>query len=144
MPVAEDTAQPGSKIDPNEVLFRQVHPELLHGGVPASTAFVPTRSDEGKLSVDRSSLTTAKEAFELYMANGLLSCGTYGVTIGEFSVHGLLYAPDPIRGVPGQKDNLAHAVVDYSSLGSTSKQKNVGKRLAAVAAARGVLHKPNL
>ena len=43
------------------MLFRQVHPSQLQGGVLSSAIFIPTPDDEDQLSVDRSSMTTAKE-----------------------------------------------------------------------------------
>jgi hypothetical protein len=127
--------------DHTEVLFRQVHPDLMHAGEPASSAFVPKPSDKGYLSVDRSSVTTAKAAYDLYVANGLRSVATYGLTVGEFGAYGLPCKPDPITGIAGQLDNPAHALVDYNAM-TPSHQKRVGKRLKTVALARGILHKP--
>jgi hypothetical protein len=123
-----------------EILFRQVHPNLFDGGEPASSAFVPNASDDGHLSVDRSSLTTAQESYELYVGSGRLSGGVYGITVGEFGAHGLNCRPDPLKAEDGRKPNPAHALVDYNGLG-TNQRKNVGKRLKATAASRGLLHK---
>ncbi len=113
----------------------------MHGGEPASSVFIPKASDGDQLSVDRSSLTTAMASYDLYTANGLKSCATYGLTVGEFHGHGLPCKPNPIKDIPGQLDNPAHALVDFSSLSGAS-QKKVGKRLKTAALARGVLHKP--
>jgi hypothetical protein len=123
----------------DEVLFRQIHPDLMQSGVPASSAFVPKPSDAGMLSVDRSSLATAEESYNLYVANGLRSAATYGVSVGEFGAHGLRCIPDPIKDVPGRKDNRAHALVDYTAL-NPAQQKKVGKRIKTAALARGILH----
>jgi hypothetical protein len=137
--VADD--QPPQPLDAaTEILFRQVHPNLFDGDEPASSAFVPNESDQGQLSVDRSSLTTAQESYELYVGNGLLSGGVYGVTVGEFGAHGLSCRPDPLDAEEGRRPNPAHALVDYSVLG-TNQRKKVGKRLKATALSRGVLHK---
>ena len=124
-----------------ELLFRQVHPNLFDGDEPASSAFVPNESDRGLLSVDRSSLTTAQKSYELYVGNGMLSAGVYGVTVGEFGAHGLSCRPDPLDAEEGRKPNPAHALVDYNALG-TNQRRKVGKRLKATAVSRGVLHKP--
>jgi hypothetical protein len=136
-----DDAIPAQMTDGAEVLFRQVHPDLMHAGEPASSVFVPTPADKGKLSVDRSAITTAKGACDLFVANGLRSVATYGVTVGELGTHGLPCIQDPIKDVPGQLDNLAHALVDYTALNPT-QQKKVGKRVKTAALRRGILHKP--
>ena len=137
---AEEDLSPKPLDAPAEILFRHVHPNLFDGDEPASSAFVPNESDRGQLSVDRSSLTTAQESYELYIGNGLLSAGVYGVTVGEFGAHGLSCRPDPLDAEEGRKANPAHALVDYSLLG-TNQRKKVGKRLKATAVSRGVLHK---
>ncbi len=136
-----DTTVSGPMTNGAEVLFRQAHPELIHGGEPASSVFVPKASDDGMLSVDRSALTTAKASYDLYVANGFRSAATYGVTVAEFGTHGLPCTPDPIKDVPGQKDNAAHALVDYTAFNPT-QQKKIGKRVKTAALTRGVLHKP--
>ena len=131
---------PNSLEDIAEVLFRQIHPNLFDGGEPASSAFIPNESDQGQLSVDRSALTTAQNSHELYVGNGLLSGGVYGVTVGEFGNNGLSCRPDPIMAEEGRRANPAHALVDYNALG-TNQRKKVGKRLKAAAMSRGVLYK---
>jgi hypothetical protein len=127
----------------DEVLFRQVHPDLLDGNVPASSAFMPNSGDSDQLSVDRGSLTTPKASYDLYVFNGRRSGGTYGVSVGECGSLLLPCLPDPIMGsdIQQAKANPAHALVDFSALG-TSQQKKAAKRLKACAISRGVLHKP--
>lgn len=69
-----------SKIDDvDEVQFRQINPSWLEDDGPSRLAFLPTKKDDGKLSLDRSSTTTAKDAFEDFKALGLNSSGVYGV-----------------------------------------------------------------
>lgn len=48
-----------------DLLFRQVHPAHIKNGL-SSGAFRPTPSDEDKLSVDCSNMTSAEAAFELH------------------------------------------------------------------------------
>ena len=132
---------PVAMTDPNEILFRQVHPNLFDGDEPASSAFMPNASDEGQLSVDREAVTTVQASYELYVRNGLKSGGTYGVTVGEFGTEELLCYPDPLEASSGLKANPAHSRVDYSTMG-TSKRRTVAKRVKSSAVSRGVLHKP--
>jgi hypothetical protein len=124
-----------------EVLFRQVHPDLYDGEQPASSAFMPNHGDEGQLSTDRSSMTSAKDAHDLYVGSDRKSVGTFGVTVGEFGAHSLSCFPDPILPTETSKANPAHATVDFRALGA-SQQKKVAKRLKQAAVSRGILHKP--
>lgn len=139
--VAVPMHTPAPISDPREVLFRQVHPDLFDGDQPASSAFLPNSGDCDQLSTDRSSLTTAKDAYELYVANSHASIGTFGVTVGEFGEQGLSCFPDPVEPTTTTKANPAHARVDYSALG-TNQKKKVAKRLKKAAVSRGILHKP--
>jgi hypothetical protein len=127
--------------DIDELLFRQVHPSLLDGDIPASSAFMPTESDKGQLSVDRESISTAQAAHELYVESGLESVGSFGITVGEFNTQNLLCFPDPILAAENRKANPAHARVDFSAFGR-SRQRALAKRLKGFALGRGLLHKP--
>jgi hypothetical protein len=143
-PGQSEAAKPSTAVvmtDANEVLFRQIHPNLFDGDEPASSAFMPNSSDEGQLSVDRETLTTAQSAYDLYVGNGLKSGGTYGVTTGEFGAQELQCYPQPIEASGSLKANPAHARVDFSALGS-SKRRTVAKRLKTCALSRGLLYKP--
>lgn len=122
-----------------EMLFRQIHPDLLQDGVIASSTFLPKTNDEGKLSVDRSSMTTAKASFDLYTGNGLASVAVCGVTVGEFGKEGLRCHPDPIPATATLKANPAHAYADFNGVG-TSQRRKMAQRLRTVAARRGILH----
>jgi hypothetical protein len=113
--------------DRAEILFRQVHPDLYDGEQPASSAFLPNHGDEGQLSTDRSSMTSPKDAHDLYVGNNRKSVGTFGVTVGEFGEQGLSCFPDPVGPTEITKANPAHATVDFSALG-TSQQKKMAKR----------------
>lgn len=136
------TVQPQAALsDTKEVLFRQVHPKLLDGDEPSSAVFIPNSSDESQLSADRSTITTAKDSYELYVSNSLESIGTFGVTVGEFRAEGLLCFPDPVEGTSTIKANPAHARVDFSNI-NNSKRKKVAKRLKRAAVSRGILYKP--
>jgi hypothetical protein len=125
--------------DDNEVLYRQIHPDLMDGDVPASSNFVPKRSDNNELSLDRSSITSADAAFTLYTGAGYLSVAVYGVAVGEFRAEKISCREDPIALTPSTWANPAHAVADYSAH-SPNQQKTIGKRIKQKAIARGKLH----
>lgn len=138
---AEDQYPESPIADPYELMLRQVHPVLFDVDGPVSTAFMPNSHDDGQLSVDRSSLITARDAYELYVGNGLRSGGVYGISVGEFGEHDLNCYPDPLEAIGDRKANRAHARVDYSAMGK-SKRRSIAQRLKKIAVGRGVLHKP--
>jgi hypothetical protein len=125
--------------DPQEVLFRQIHPSCLHDGEPASDQFKPRPSDDGLLSVDRSALITAAESHTLYTGNGRQSAAVYGVTVDEFSGHGVSCVEDPLAADGDLAANPAHAVANFASL-TEQQRKTASKRLKRAAVARGCLH----
>lgn len=127
----------------DELLFRQVHPSFLRDGRPSSQAFRPTPKDEGKLSVARGALTTAKGAFEHHTgALGLPSAGTWAVMVVECGQQGLPARPDPLSAPPEKVADPAHAIVDFTGVQSKSQIEAKGARLARCAVDRGRLHPP--
>jgi hypothetical protein len=125
-----------SKIDDvDEVQFRQINPSWLEDDGPSRLAFLPTKKDDGKLSLDRSSTTTAKDAFEDFKALGLNSSGVYGLTPDEFSKQ-----PSPVEchGSP-LENNPHHSHADFSEL-SNGQRKAKSQELRRLAIARGKLH----
>jgi hypothetical protein len=105
----------------DEVLLRQVNPLHMEDGEPSSQAFWPHRDiDEGQLSVDRSTLTTAANAHALFTTakpNGFggASEGTWGLTVGECTTEGLSSREDPVAATAATPANPAHAVVDFAA-----------------------------
>ena len=136
---AEKPAAEGPISNPDEIMLRQVHPELYQAGAVASSAFIPTESDQGQLSVDRESLTTPKASFDLYRENGRESAAVYGVSVGEFTAEGILCKPDPLPATENLKANPAHAYADYNGVG-TNQRKKKAQRLRTAALQRGILH----
>ena len=124
--------------DDDEVLFRQVHPGFMQGDTPSSQSFMPTSKDDNKLSVDRSSLTTAKDSYQLFTGNGFESRAVYGVTVGEFREQDIPCIGDPLDSSNGQAANPAHALADYRAH-TPSRQKIKAKRLKQKALVRGRL-----
>jgi len=129
-----------SVLDQAELLYRHVHPTFIEAGEPSSAAFRPTSKDDGKLSVDRSSISTAEESFKLHV-NGkkLQAAGTYGLLVSEFSSVEVSCFPDPLSQSDEQPANPAHAYGDFSHLNS-GKQKVAAKKLKRQAIGRGCLH----
>ena len=124
-----------------EVMFRQIHPDLVQDGEPSSSNFRPKEADEDKLSVDRGALTTASAAFDLYTGNGHTSVAVYGISVADFQTHGISCEEDPLPAIQGLRANPAHALASFVGFGG-SKQKTLAKRIKQAAIARGVLH-PN-
>lgn len=126
--------------DGHEVLFRQVHPDLIQHGVPGYVAFRPGPRDEGQLSVDRSTLTTPEASYVLHTeGKGKKSAGTWGLTVDEFrSVQRPCYS-DPVEAEDDMPANPAHAVAIYDGLDKKEMRK-IGLALAELAMARGLLH----
>lgn len=127
--------------DRDEVLFRQIHPTQYDNSHPASGQFAPSAKDENKLSVDRSSMTTAEASHALFTGNGFASAAVYGVSVGEFVAHGLPCYPDPLEADGKLAANPAHAYADFSNV-TISQGKKIAKRLRNVAVNRGRLHPP--
>lgn len=125
--------------DPEELLFRQIHPHSLEKGEPSSDRFRPYASDQNRMSVDRSAHTTAAESHALYLANGRQSAAVFGLAVAELSAESITCLVDPLAATSTQLENAAHALADYSA--HTEKaQKNVAKKLKQLAIARGCLH----
>jgi len=123
--------------DTDEVLFRQVHPDLFQHGVPGYAAFRPGPRDEGQLSVDRSSLTTAEASFLLHTeGKGSKSVGTWGVTVGEFEAAERPCRSDPLEADGDMPANPAHAVAIYEGLDKRDLKK-IGLALSERAISRG-------
>ena len=131
MPVTEDNKLAAS----DELLMRQVHPNMMQEGRLWSGAFTPTKVDNGLLSADRDSLISPKDAYERYLKLKALAQagGSWGVSINEFKVIDLVCYSDPIP------DNDAHALVDFAAQGA-GKEKGLGKLADARASARGRLY----
>jgi len=123
----------------DEVLFRQIHPNYIQNGEPASDRFKPQPNDAGLMSVDRSALTDAAASHALYISAGRKSGAVYGVTVGEFIEEAINCRNDPLEATEDAPANSAHALADYTSH-EERKWKNISKRLTLKAKARGCLH----
>ena len=123
--------------DGDELLFRQVDQSFIRDGRPSGQAFRPTKKDDGKLSVARSSLTTAEQAFHLHtVLLSLPSEGTWAVSVAECGQHELRAFPDPLTSPPDKVADPAHAFVDFGGL-SNSRVESKATQLRNDAFARG-------
>lgn len=130
----------GDKLtDGEEVLLRQIHPDLMQDGEPASSSFRPKESDKNMLSVDRGALTTPADAHALYTGNGYSSAAVYGVSVSEFESNGIPCESDPLDEADDIRANPAHALASFAGHG-TSKQKTLAKKIKKQAVARGILY----
>lgn len=122
-------------MDPETLLYRQVHPNNMDGDVPTSVAFRPTEADEGKLSVYDGSLITAGESFTHWTEQlGKDSVGVWGVSVGEAEKAELSPASSPLASSP------AHAHIDFAGFMSKSEMRRKAKELLEHAVTRGCLH----
>jgi len=132
-----------------ELLLRQVSPGVLaDDGEPSSSAFAPRQVDQGLLSVDRSSLTTAADAYRLFTAPrpggfGAQSAGVWALAVCE--VNGLSGTPlraleDPLAATSATPADPAHALVDFTPYNTSQQKKKIAQRLKVFALLRGRCH----
>lgn len=119
--------------NPEELLFRQVHPKALVLGQPAHGAFAgepevwsfkPKENENFTISVSRSTLTTAAAAHSHYTSLGRESAGVWAVSVSEVLANSLAAYWDPLHNDP------AHSGVDYRSVvptGSATKAPSKGE-----------------
>lgn len=121
--------------DQDEVQFRQVNPSWMEEDSPSRQAFIPTRKDDGKLSLDRSASTTAKQAYDDFRSLGLNSEGVFGITPGECGED-----PNPIECFESPlENNPHHSHADFNGL-TKSQKKAKSQELRRKAISRGKLH----
>lgn len=125
--------------DDSELTYRQIHPNYMRRGLPASNRFMPSARDQNQLSVDRGSMLSAADSHAAYVALGLVSTAVYGVSVGEFREEVIPTRSDPIAASEESKGNPAHALADYAAHADV-EQKLIAARLCLKAIARGTLH----
>ena len=115
-------------------LLRQIHPAFIHDGRLGSSAFRPSKKDNGLLSVYDGDLIIAEEAFLHF--NAQPNCNSHcvcGVTHYEAGSIGLESRPDTENHFP------EHAIIDFTPYGS-SRQEKLAKHLRKFAQDRGILY----
>ncbi len=133
------TAARRALTDPNELLYRQVHPQFIQKGRVSSQAFRPTPKDDGELSVSQGSRTSPEQAYQLYtQQRELHSAGTWSISVGQCMSLDLEVFADPLT-TPIVDE--AHAVVCFRGL-ATKKIQRLSKQLSAFAQGRGCQFAP--
>jgi len=115
--------------DPEEQLYRQVHPSWIQEGRVTSVAWKPTPKDRGLLSVSRAKRCTAAESFAHHTQKlQLQSAGVWAVTVQDCTKAKLAVFEDPIEApVP----DPAHAVIDFRDLSNGEIQAKAQQLKAA-------------
>lgn len=116
------------------LLLRQVHPSFVQEGRFSSQAFVPTKKDEGKLSVYHGDLIQPEPAWKHYTTElQRESVGVIAVTVAECDAEKL---PSEHDGVPYPE----HCFIDFRDPNlSKSAIKKKAENLAIHARSRGWL-----
>lgn len=131
--------------NPNDLLYRQVHPTHAPAGNPSSQAFNPTPKDQEKLSVDDAGLVTAEGSWNHFTKNlGFQSAGTWAVSFDEVNASGdLELMRNPIADkVNPAKNNPAHCLINFSKVPSKGQKKRKAQELAIRAMSRGCQFQP--
>ena len=121
--------------NPDDLVYRQVHPSHAPDGNPSSQAFNPTPKDQEQLSVDDASLVTAENSWRHFTGKlGFKSAGTWAVSFEEVETAGdLTLVKDALE------DNAAHCLIDFSKVSSKGQMKKRAQLLAIKDSARGCL-----
>lgn len=123
--------------EPDEFLYRQVHPEWIVDSEPSSQAFKPTKKDKGMLSIALGSKTTSEEAFLHHtQVLKLASGGTWAVTVGEVAAVELSSFEQPLENSP------AHGFIDFRDLSRRATESRA-KLLLEKARDRGRVYQPS-
>ena len=131
--------------NPDDHVYRQVHPSHAPAGKPSSQAFNPTPKDLGRLSVDDAGLVTAEGSWNHFTKNlGFQSAGTWALSFQEIEAPGdLTLLRNPIEDPANPTtNNPAHCLIDFTKLTSKGLQKRRAQELAIKATARGCQFQP--
>lgn len=132
----------GEKLAADELVYRQVHPEFYQNGVLGSRAFKPNSSDQGMMSTDRASLTSAKDAFTHYTQHmKKKSACVYSLKVGDFEAYNIECQADALEADGDIPENPAHSLADYNKNPERS-WKTLAQRLRDAAEAGGKRYEP--
>lgn len=139
----------GSQLTSDEgILFRQVLPKWFSDdGAPTTQAFWPWRKvDECCLSVDRSTVTNAQQAYELFTAPSpsgfnVPSGGVWSMMLSDIPEAQVSLWADALPPTETTPANPAHALLDFEQLPEKQREK-LGRVFKAKALARGRLYPP--
>lgn len=122
-------------MNPETLLYRQIHPSFVEDGKVSSQAFRPTKKDNERLSVYDGEQITAQDSWGHYTT--VLkkeSVGVLAVTLQECTVQELVVTPDPDA-------FLEHVLVDFSGK-SRKQQKAISRNLRDAAVTRDWVYLP--
>lgn len=125
-------------MNPDSILFRQVHPSFIPNGELSSQAFMPFPKDNGKLSLydgDQISATDSYRHYTTILCNE--SHSVWGVTVPEVNNLQLTAISDP------QEDFPSHSLIDFTQRPSKEYRK-LAKLLRNHALHRGCIYQPTL
>jgi predicted trehalose synthase len=126
--------------DRDEMLNRQVHPDLLHPvQIITSTAFTPSKSDAGMLSTLREAVAPSEAHRRWTEDLNRKSVGTWGVEVGEANDLDLICLDDACL----PESPADHASVDFSASRSKGQLRQLGRKLRDASVARGPLFVPD-
>lgn len=97
-----------------ELCYRHIHPDFYKNGKLSASRFKPSQKDQGFLSVDRSSLVTAEQSFNLYASSGKSVCAVFAVSLGEFNLNSVKVYEDPTTATATHPANAAHCLADFN------------------------------
>ena len=119
------------------LLYRQVSPSWLVNGEFTSQTFLPTRKDNGLLSVYDGDRITAEDSWRHFVGTlGHPSAGVAAVSVAECNDQQLPVRPDP-EAFP------EHVLIDFTGLSNSQKERKAAA-LKAAALARGWQFRPPL
>lgn len=114
----------------SDTCFRNVHPEFISDGVVCSSAFNPSKDDEGELSTARSSKVSPQQHYEEFTQFGHQSAGVYSVTTDDIRKEELRWVDNGSL----QEESLrvtGHAYIDFrlcSSKGAKKKARSLARK----------------
>ena len=112
-------------------LHRQVSPKLLKmDGTVMSSAFVPKKTDNDKLSTRQGAIMSPKTAYNLHISLGLNSVGTWSFYVRD---------ADPAVVLDDAQNADAHASVCFHHCNSRGEREKLGKQIRARAV---MTHRP--
>ncbi|WP_137657783.1 hypothetical protein [Bifidobacterium moukalabense] len=113
----------------SDLCFRNVNPIFISEGIISSSAFMPTKGDEGELSTARSSKVTPRQHYDEFIQSGHSSDGVYSVTTDDIREEKLRWVDNESL----QEESLymtGHAYIDFRACTSKGTQKRKARSLA--------------
>lgn len=134
-----------TRLDEDEMLWRQIHPSWRDGDKIAKLAFQPGSGDDGQLSVSRASKISARDSHAEYVDDfGNRSSGVLAVTVAEVDDAGLRVVDDSGSVNAPKPCPTGHAYVDFRTGLSRSAVSRVSACLRDSAFARGWRYRPDV